>query len=49
MDRTTFSALNLAGVVMALCGATVAQPVCAQSPVPKQNMTQLRPLKAVSR
>lgn len=42
MKRTTLNALSLAGVVMALCGATVAQPVCAQSPVPKENSTQQR-------
>jgi len=46
MNRTTFSALNLAGVVMALYGATVALPVCAQSPVPKGNVTQQRPPQA---
>ncbi len=46
MKRTTLNALNLAAIAMALCAAAVAQPVCAQTSVLKENITQQSPPEA---
>ncbi len=46
MNLTTLNGTTLAGVLIALYGASVAQPVWAQSSVPNQTMTQQRPADA---
>ncbi|MCP9850709.1 DUF1254 domain-containing protein [Cyanobium sp. Morenito 9A2] len=46
MKQITLKVLNLAGVVMALGIVAIAQPVSAQSPVPKQKITHQRASEA---